>query len=405
MPPPAWVRIAGFALALLLAGCGLDQAPLDAANARSDVQRSGRPPVAAASSEQATTTPAPLARTLQLGEDTAGFDTVAPRALGFPADHGAHPRHRIEWWYLTARLQNAQGRRFGAQWALFRFALRPEDAATRADFAGGQVYMLHAAVSDLDRGGFRHVERFARGAVGLAGVQTSPWRGWLGDCVGASSDAQQLLPLTLDCGGEDFRYRLELSESGPRVLHGEGGYSAKSDLPGAASYYYAYPFLDARGEIEMDGETHAVQGGAWYDHEWTSSLLGDAQVGWDWFSLRFDSGEALMLFHIRDRSGEVVSSRGSFIHADGRVEPFADGMVEANAQRQWLSPKTGVRYPLGWRLRSTRFDFDLEVDSVQDAQELDTTVRYWEGAIDARGRLGGREAQAEGYLELTGYGE
>ncbi len=160
-----------------------------------------------------------------------------------------------------------------------------------------------------------------------------------------------------------------------------------------------------RGEIEIDGETHAVQGGAWYDHEWTSSLLGDDQVGWDWFSLRFDSVEALMLFHIRDRSGEVVSSRGSFIHADGRVEPFADGMVEAKAQRQWLSPKTGVRYPLGWRLRSTRFDFDLQVDSVQDAQELDTTVRYWEGAIDARGTLGGREAQAEGYLELTGYGE
>ncbi|MCG6116907.1 MAG: hypothetical protein MEQ07_01760 [Aquimonas sp.] len=349
--------------------------------------------------------PAPLARTLQLGEDLAGFDSVMRRPLDFPADHGAHPRHRIEWWYITARLQDPEGRRFGVQWALFRFALRPEEQAQRTDFEGAQVYMLHAAVSDLDAGGFRHVERFARGAAGLAGIESAPWRGWLGDCVGSSTQPQQLFPLQLDCGGDDFRYRLELSEQGSRVLHGEGGYSAKSDLPGAASYYYAYPFLGARGEIEIDGVTHAVQGGAWYDHEWTSSLLGQGQVGWDWFSLRFDSGEALMLFHIRDRSGAVVSSRGSFIHADGRVEAFEEGVVDAQAIRHWTSPRTGVRYPLGWRLRSERFGFELQVETPQDAQELATTVRYWEGAIDAEGQLQGRKVRAEGYLELTGYGE
>lgn len=349
--------------------------------------------------------PAPLARTLQLGEDSAGFDAVERRQLHFPADHGAHPRHRIEWWYLTARLQDAQGRRFGAQWALFRFALRPEDDAQRADFEGAQVYMLHAAVSDLEAGGFRHVERFARGAAGLAGVESDPWRGWLGDCVAESRDPAALFPLRLDCGGEDFRYRLELWQQGPRVLHGEAGYSAKSDLPGAASYYYAYPFLGARGEIELDGRIHAVEGTAWYDHEWTSSLLGEAQVGWDWFSLRFDSGEALMLFHIRDRSGAVVSSRGSFIHADGRVDPFEEGAVAAEPLRHWSSPRTGVRYPVGWRLHSQRFGFDLQVYTPQDAQELDTTVRYWEGAIDAHGQLQGRAVRAEGYLELTGYGE
>jgi predicted secreted hydrolase len=60
---------------------------------------------------------------------------------------------------------------------------------------------------------------------------------------------------------------------------------------------------------------------------------------------------------------------------------------------------------IGWRLRSAALDLDLELDAVLDAQELDTTVRYWEGAIDARGRRGGKPVSAEGYLELTGYGE
>jgi predicted secreted hydrolase len=349
--------------------------------------------------------PAPLARTLALGADGGGFEQVVRRELSFPADHGAHPRFRIEWWYITARLQDAGGRRFGAQFALFRFALRPESDATRDDWHGAQVYMVHAALSDLEGGGFHHVERFARGAAGLAGVERDPYRGWLGDCSARSTQRDALFPLTLDCGGDDFRYRLELSEGGPRVLHGEAGYSRKSDLPGAASHYYAYPFIAARGEIALGEQTHAVSGAAWYDHEWTSSLLGANQVGWDWFSLRLSDGSALMLFHIRDDSGAVVSSRGSLIEADGAVRAFSDGTISAEPTRVWTSPSSGVRYPLGWRLRSDTLDLELDLDAVLDGQELNTTVRYWEGAIDARGQRGGKAVSAEGYLELTGYGE
>jgi len=355
--------------------------------------------------EVAAPAPAPLARTLALGPDSAGFDQVVRRELVFPADHGAHPRFRIEWWYLTARLQDASGRRFGAQFALFRFALRPESDATRDDWQGAQVYMVHAALSDLDGGDFHHVERFARGAAGLAGIEMNPYRGWLGDCSAQSAQRDDLFPLTLDCGGDDFRYRLQLTAAGPRVLHGEAGYSSKSDLPGAASYYYAYPFITARGEIALGGQTHAVSGTAWYDHEWTSSLLGPNQVGWDWFALRLSDGSALMLFHIRDASGAVVSSRGSLIEASGAVRTFADGTISAEPTRTWTSPTTGVRYPLGWRLRSAALDLELDLDAVLDQQELDTTVRYWEGAIDARGRRGDQAVTAEGYLELTGYGE
>lgn len=349
--------------------------------------------------------PQPLARSLAPAEGDAEFEQVTPRALAFPADHGAHPGYRIEWWYLTARLREASGRPFGVQFALFRYALRPEDQAAREDWQGAQVYMLHAALSDLQGGGFRHAERFARGAGGLAGVSLSPYRAWLGDCRAASADPATLFPLQLECGGEDFRYRLDLFDGGPRVLHGEAGYSAKTAEPGAASFYYAYPFIEARGELEIDGEIHPVSGQAWYDHEWTSRLLAPGQAGWDWFSLRLSDGSALMLFHIRDRGGAVISSRGSLVTADGSVQTFTEATVEATPTRWWRSPASGVRYPLAWRLRSQALDFDLEVDTPQPAQELSTTVRYWEGAIDARGRRGVRAVTGEGYLELTGYGE
>ena len=46
-----------------------------------------------------------------LGADGGGgfAQVLRGRPLVFPADHGAHPGYRIEWWYLTANLKDAQG--------------------------------------------------------------------------------------------------------------------------------------------------------------------------------------------------------------------------------------------------------------------------------------------------------
>ena len=49
-----------------------------------------------------------------LGQDAAAFARVERgRPLQFPADHGAHHGYRIEWWYVTANLTDAQGREWG----------------------------------------------------------------------------------------------------------------------------------------------------------------------------------------------------------------------------------------------------------------------------------------------------
>ena len=55
-----------------------------------------------------------------------------------------------------------------------------------------------------------------------------------------------------------------------------------------------------------------------------------------------------------------------------------------------------------WRLRVKKAELDLRVHAVLDDQEMQTAVRYWEGAVAVRdansGTLVGR-----GYLEMTGY--
>jgi predicted secreted hydrolase len=45
----------------------------------------------------------------------------------------------------------------------------------------------------------------------------------------------------------------------------------------------------------------------------------------------------------------------------------------------------------------------LVVEPVLAAQELDLSVRYWEGAVRADGAWQGNALHAVGYVELTGY--
>lgn len=65
--------------------------------------------------------------------------------LEFPRDHGAHDGFRIEWWYVTANLEDAQGRDWGAQWTLFRSALRP--GPETAGWNSPNLWMGHAALT------------------------------------------------------------------------------------------------------------------------------------------------------------------------------------------------------------------------------------------------------------------
>src|ERR671931_2133748 len=84
-----------------------------------------------------------------LEQNADRYSRVVPdRTFSFPADHGPHPEFRIEWWYVTANLVDAAGAAYGAQWTLFRQAMRA--GAQLEGWANQQVWMGHAAVTRAD---------------------------------------------------------------------------------------------------------------------------------------------------------------------------------------------------------------------------------------------------------------
>jgi predicted secreted hydrolase len=342
-----------------------------------------------------------------LGSDGADDYTHAraPHRFEFPVDHGPHSDFRHEWWYFTGHLDAQTGQRFGFELTFFRLAL----LAPSQPISGGesrwrtkQLYAAHFAITDLERRAFHSTGRFARDALGLAGAGGVPLRIWLDDwTLTVPDDSRQ--PWTLRAHEAPYRLELELRPDREPVLNGDAGLSHKSASSPAASYYYSIPRLTVRGTLGRDADSLKVTGTAWLDREWGSDGLAPDEPGWDWFALQLDDGSSVMFYSLRrtDRVRDPASA-GTYVDASGVAHALRDQDVQVSVHGQWQSPRGGV-YPAKWRLQVPSLGLELQLHPLLADQELDTTPRYWEGAVDVIGTRSGAALRGRGYVELTGY--
>jgi predicted secreted hydrolase len=350
--------------------------------------------------EETVSSPSELAAALGAGDDTGYARAFEPRSFSFPADHGPHPAFRNEWWYVTGNLDGGDGRRFGYELTIFRVALTPGAPESTSAWRTNQLYFAHFALTDAGKGAFHFDERFSRGAAGLAGAEASPFRVWLDDwsITEGAGGRWRLVARTAEAGID-----VTLDPVKPPVLQGDDGLSRKSAAPGNASYYYSLTRLRTGGEIVLGGTRLAVAGTSWLDREWSTSALAPDQAGWDWFALQLDDGTELMFYILRRKDGTAdAHSAGTFVDPAGELTRIANTDLQVEVTGTWQSALGGA-YPARWSLQVPTLDLSLEITPVVANQELDTIVRYWEGAVDAAGTRNGRPIGGRGYVELTGY--
>jgi predicted secreted hydrolase len=255
--------------------------------------------------------------------------------------------------------------------------------------------MGHAALTTVDR--HYVAERLARGGVGQAGAEAEPFAAWIDDWElksSATAATDPLSELAMHARGRDFSYALDLKTDKPPALHGDGGYSVKSN-EGQASYYYSQPFYDASGTLHLPTGDVEVTGVAWLDREWSSQPLSPQQTGWDWFSLHLDSGEKLMGFRLRDARGGGYTS-ATWITAEGGAEAMPPGALSLTPLE--IGRVAGREIPLRWRVTLPGKGLDINTAPLNTEAWMDTRFPYWEGPIRFTGSHQGR-----GYLEMTGY--
>ena len=334
----------------------------------------------------------------ETGED--GFARVTgPKIFDFPADHGPHPGFRSEWWYTTGNLEDEAGREFGFELTFFRLGV---SAPLAIGEPGIGVWMANFAITDVEAGRFVAFERLARGDPVLAFASGTPFAVRVEDWTLSGIDSGSARLQAAEGG-----WAIDLTIDGLErlVYQGDRGFDRKGPEAGNASYYYSAPRLDVTGNVRIPhGESAAVSGTAWLDHEWSSSSLSADVGGWDWFSLQLEDGRNVMYYRLRERTGATSPfSGGSVQEPGGRVRRIAAEDVAVDPLRYWTSPATGVRYPVSWRFQLPSEGLDLEVRAALADQEVALSVRYWEGSVRAFGAGGTADPVGRGYLELTGY--
>ncbi|MCL1079306.1 ABC transporter [Parashewanella spongiae] len=329
--------------------------------------------------------PLPKTNNSQTLQIVSGVPVDRNRGVIFPQDHGPHLDQGIEWWYITANLTAETGERFGAQWTMFRTLVPLPFESTWWD---NQLYFAHFALQHEQS----HVafERFAR--AGQASITISPFIAQLDDWS-LESTQKDFLPLQMKASQDDYAIDVSLSHS-PLILHGENGYSQKTDK-GHASYYFSYPFLETNGTVLFNGKKYSVSGNAWYDREWSASLLDKSQLGWDWFNLVTEDKQGLMLFCIRDAEQNYDYCSGTRVTKNGHTTHIPREYIKLHAMEHVFID--GTKYPSQWKIELPDSEPILIKTITKDSINK-LSIKYWEGRVISTGGFNGI-----GYAELAGY--
>lgn len=317
----------------------------------------------------------------------------------FPMDHGPHHQFQTEWWYYTGHLYREGTEPFrdppayGFQLTFFRRAETP-DGQSQSEF------LAHAAVTDIATGITTFASRKGGALLGAAGATVSTLEVWSGDWLAELVGDTHVLRFSPTRGGATSVRLLGTAAGGP-WLQGEGGFSRKGTCDTCASHYYSIPRIRISGEVRDGTKIMPVTGLAWMDHEFMSNTLSADQVGWDWMGLMLKDGRNLTVFRLRSADGGT-SYASATVQRDGESAVVKGEDLTLTPGKVWVSPRTGARYPLEWRVQIPGHGIDLVVKARAQMCEVgegasEVEPVYWEGPVAAD------DERVIGYLEMTGY--
>jgi predicted secreted hydrolase len=340
-----------------------------------------------------------------------------PITVELPRDDGPHDR-LTEWWYYTGHLEADDGRTFGFEFVIFR--------AERGAFP--TTWASHLAITDEDNGNFRYAQRSEIGAqvdrsatlatpgaegfdLAISGLDllapesmtaSQPWT------MAGAGGMDRLTAIASGAGSTDptapFGIDLSLRATKPAALHDGDGWIDFG--PAGGSYYYSRTSMAASGLLTLDGANVAVDGIAWFDHQW-GDFISVGGSGWDWFAVNLEDGTDLTLSLVRDADGAYPLVHGTLVDAAGRARHLDREMFTVDVTETWTSPATGATYPAAWSITVPSEELSIRLRPTVPDQELDTRattgVVYWEGSQLVEATHDGAPIEGRAYVELTGY--
>jgi predicted secreted hydrolase len=331
----------------------------------------------------------------------ARFEEAAPtKPPSFPRDEAAHFNMESEWWYYTGFLTSEDLQRYGFELVFFKTYVPPAVRIANVlplNWISNPLYFAHFAISNEAAQKHVFVEQVAFPKFWDASAKADRYRVTNGSWQAWGSLGQHHLRAST----ETYRLSLDLASSQPPVLHGAGDAGVVDMGQAGTSCYYSEPDLQGSGLFTLNGVRQEVTATVWMDHQWGSWDMVGGIKGWDWFSLRLDDGNRIMLFEFRNADGSIqAESSGTWIDSDGTTEHMSSQDYAVEVLDRWTSPTTGAVYPVRWHVTVPGHGLDVTVAATFSEQEMDINLGpiYWEGTVGVDGT-----ATGVGYVEMTGY--
>jgi predicted secreted hydrolase len=316
----------------------------------------------------------------------------------FPQDFFFQKNYRVQWWYFTGHLFDASGKEFGYELTFFAVGVQKREYQSK--FGVETIYMSHFAISDVEGKRYYFGDMADSGTFNFAGSSAKELKFWIGKNVLEGT----IEKIHIKFFNKKIALDLVLMPRKPVVLHGDGGYSRKSEeSPLLASIYFSCTNLETKGTVRVGDTVLPVHGKSWFDREISTRGMSREDIGWDWFAIQLNDGREFMLSILRKKDGTFDKySSGTVVYRDGRSKHLLLSDFRIRVLRRYKSKKTGAEYPAGWEVKIPSEDLDLNVVPLIEDQEFLTTHStgnyYWEGTCSVEGTEKGRA-----YIEMTGY--
>lgn len=313
------------------------------------------------------------------------------KEVTLPADDGFLSREDIQWWYWTGHLTGENGEKFGFEVVFFAFD----------SWMVFRNVLAQAAISDITGKtySFREKIEFLTLPKKLKATFLLVAKNRREGVVISASGGGPKARLYFKTAG--YEVSLALEEMFAPVVHYDGRLHHFEF--GGNTFYYARENMKTTGVVIKDGVSCKVTGTSWFDRQY-GELYQAIFKGWQWFAVKLDSGESIMLYYFRD--DKYAGERFGSITRENDTKTLSGSDFTVEVLSTWDSPHTGIKYPSGWKitlLENTYFlQPDLPDQELRAQHHFWIGPEYWEGACTVKDGNGCKVGEA--YIELNGYG-
>ena len=331
--------------------------------------------------------------------NSESFNTITPTdSVSLPRDLYYRDNFISEWWYFTGHLVSDNKRNFGFEVTFFVINVNKKDF--KSPFGLKKIYMLHSAITDIDNNMFYYDTKITRGTYDSASVSKS------NNIVYIDNNYLKGDINNFHVFSENNNFSIELSLKALKapIKNGHNGYSQKVDnCSKCASLYFSITRLKTDGYLKINKNYYKVEGISWFDREINSEYDSSMVKGWDWFSIQLDNKTEIMLYLIRNTSGQIQSvSSGSIVYPDSTYKILQKEEFEVISLNNYISKKSKAKYPSKWKINIPSENLRFTITPLVKDQEIISNIpyfpSYWEGACKVEGAISGKA-----YVELTGY--